>query len=341
MKRIWMLLIILTMLLTVAGCIPRRADKLPSEGLTFALSPDGASYIVNSIGTCKDSHVIIPSIYEGKPVTGIGRHAFFGCTALTGITIPDSITAIESSAFERCTGLTEIRIPDSVISIGSNAFSGCTGLTAVTIPDGITYIGDYTFSECIKLTAIVIPGSVTRIGDYAFSGCTALAEIHIPAGVTRISAKAFGGCTGLTRITVDSGNGFYHSTGNCIIETGARKLVVGCKSSIIPADGSVWSIGDYAFARCTGLMSITIPYNVTFIYPSAFQDCTGLAAITVPRNVTHIFASAFQGCTGLSRITFTGTKAQWNAIEKGSRWNDGTGNFTVYCTDGNISKADS
>ncbi len=337
MKRIIVLLIVLAVGLCAAACFPNK-KQLPSEGLEYALSNDGTGYAVIGIGACTDSHIIIPATYNGKPVTTIGRHAFFGCAALTGITIPNSITGIEGAAFERCTGLTALTIPDSVTRIGENTFAGCTGLTELTIPDSVTNIGEYAFSGCTGLAAVTLPNSITQINGYTFSGCTGLTELTIPRGVKRIAWNAFAGCTGLTKMTVDSGNGFYHSAGNCIIETGARKLVAGCKTSVIPTDGSVLSIGDYAFSGCTGLAAITLPHNIFHIYPSAFLGCTGLTAIALPRNVTHIYSSAFRGCTGLTRITYTGTTAQWNEIEKGSDWDLETGNYTVYCTDGSLSK---
>ena len=79
-------------------------------------------------------------------------------------------------------------------------------------------------------------------------------------------------------------------------------MIVGCKSSIIPTDGSVTSIGWNAFDSCTGLTSITIPEGVTSIGDSAFYGCTGLTSIVIPESVTSIGSYAFYGCTGLTSI---------------------------------------
>ena len=102
-----------------------------SKGLAFASNGDGTC-TVSGIGTCTDTDVKIPSVYDGEKVTGIDNGAFSHCTGLTSITIPSSVTSIGSWAFFGCTGLTSITIPDSVTSIGGSAFYSCTGLTSIT-----------------------------------------------------------------------------------------------------------------------------------------------------------------------------------------------------------------
>ena len=192
-----------------------------------------------------------------------------------------------------------------VTAIGHGAFQKFTHLISITIPDSVTSIGNYAFYDCTGLTSITIPCDVTSIGYSAFYGCRGLTSITIPSGVTRISDYAFAGCTGLTSLTIP---------------------------------GSVTSIGGYAFSRCTGLTSLTIPGSVTNIGDSAFADCTGLTFVIIPGSVTNIGDFAFYGCTGLTSISFLGTVGQWNAIKKGRFWYSNVGDFTIHCTDGNISK---
>ncbi|MBO5870609.1 MAG: leucine-rich repeat protein, partial [Clostridia bacterium] len=167
----------------------------------------------------------------------------------------------------------------SVTSIGYHAFSWCSSLTSITIPDSVTSIGSGAFEDCTNLTSVVIPDSVTNLGDMAFYACCSLTSITIPDSVTSIGDYAFYGCSSLESITVKSGNTVYHSSGNCLIKTETKTLIVGCKNSIIPSDGSVTKIGDYAFRGCYSLTSITIPDSITSIGDWAFEDCSGLTDI--------------------------------------------------------------
>ena len=188
---------------------------------------------------------------------------------------------IETQSKTLLFGCSNSIIPDdgSVTSIGSMAFSGRSGLESIVIPDSVTSIGGDAFSGCSGLESIVILDGVTSIGDWAFSGCSGLESIVIPDRVTSIGRGAFEGCTGLESIVVEEGNPVYHSAGNCLIETQSKTLLVGCKNSIIPDDGSVTSIGGGAFGFCTGLTSIVIPESVTEIGSAAFSGCTALQSV--------------------------------------------------------------
>ena len=172
---------------------------------------------------------------------------FYGCSGLTNITIPDSVTSISNETFRDCSGLTSVTIGNGVTSIGERAFYGCSGLTSVTIGNGVTSIGNLAFRDCSGLTSITIPSSVTSI-----------------------DSSTFYGCSGLEKISVVTGNPKYHSAGNCLIETKTKTLIFGCKGSIIPTNGSVTTIGSSAFSGCSGLTSVTIPNRVTSIGYNAF-----------------------------------------------------------------------
>ena len=128
--------------------------------------------------------------------------AFDGCSGLTSLTIPSSVTSIGEYAFSGCSGLTSLTIPSSVTSIGESAFDGCSGLTSFTIPSSVTSIGESAFFGCSGLTSFTIPSSVTSIGESAFLGCSGLTSFTIPSSVTSIGWGAFCGCSGLTSIYV-------------------------------------------------------------------------------------------------------------------------------------------
>ena len=308
------------------------------EGLTSIIVP----YSVTSIGEGAFSVCSgLTNITLPNSVTSIGWGAFNGCTGLTSITIPNSVTSISERAFAYCDGLINITIPNSVTSIGDSVFYKCTRLTSITIPDSVTSIGNEAFYNTAwynnqpdglvyagkvayeykgtmpSNTSIVLKEGTLGISG-AFSGCTGLTSITIPDSVTHIVGYAFSGCTGLTSITVAKGNTKYHSAENCLIETESKTLIAGCKTSAIPTDGSVTTIGDLAFSDCTGLTSITIPDRVTSIGASAFSGCTGLTSITIPDRVTSIGESAFEFCTGLisviigNSVTSIGESAFYN-----------------------------
>ena len=101
----------------------------------------------------------------------IGSYAFYGCSGLTSLNLPDGITSISGGAFSGCSGLTSLTLPDGITSIGEYAFSGCSGLTSLTLPDGITSIGEYAFNGCSGLTSLTLPSSITEIGTCAFCNC--------------------------------------------------------------------------------------------------------------------------------------------------------------------------
>ena len=310
-------------------------------------------------GNTNITSVIIPD-----SVTSIGNSAFYYCSSLTSITIPDSVTSIGTDAFYNCSSLTEIKfkdmasycqidglddvdqnqvyiggqkltemtnivIPDEVTSIGNYAFWCCRSLTSITIPDGVTSIGYEAFYNCSSLTSINIPDSVTSIGSNAFENCRSLTSITIPDSVTSISNSAFKYCSSLTSITIPDS-----------VTSIGTKAFSGCSSlTSVTIGNGVTYIGQGAFSYCSSLTSITIPDGVTNIDSRAFENCSSLTSITIPDSVTSIGRYAFYNCSALTDITFEGTKAQWNAISKGSGWNNDTGNYTVHCTDGDISKS--
>ena len=248
-------------------------------------------------------------------VTSIGSSAFYNCTGLTSVTIPNSVTSIGNMAFGRCSGLTSVTIPNSVTSIEGSAFYDCTGLTSVTIPNSVTSIGEDAFDGCSSLPVIdniryadiylveavdktlstyTIKEGTKFIGNHAFSGRTGLTSIEIPNSVTSIGDYAFADCTGLTSVTIPNSV--------TSIGEGAFEYCSGLTSVTIP--NSVTSIGNMAFWYCSGLTSIEIPNSVTSIEDGAFADCTGLTSVTIPNSVTYIGIRAFEDCTGLTSVVW-------------------------------------
>lgn len=155
--------------LTIQSGNPAVEDAVNAQLFDFAFTPDNTAVIVTHYkGTAAD--VTIPSRYKGKPVTAINNAAFPN-SAVTSVTIPDSVTSIPDAAFVNCSQLTNISIPNSVTDIGFFAFSSCTSLKSITLPSSLRSISKALFSGCSQLTTIHIPVSVTLIEDDAFAGC--------------------------------------------------------------------------------------------------------------------------------------------------------------------------
>lgn len=247
----------------------------------------GGAKIVSN--TYNDGKGIIT--FEGE-VTSIGEKAFYDCTSLTSITIPEYITSIGEQAFAGCHSLSafygkyasddnrclivdgELKafasselytydIPNGISSIGNTAFLACMSLKNINIPNSVISIGHSAFLGCLSLESINIPSGLTEIEDKTFAGCYQLKDILIPIGVTSIGNNAFENCSALTNID-------------------------------IPA--SVLSIGNNTFANCSSLSSIDMPEGVITIGKSAFYSCYTLTNITIPNSVTSIGVNAFNGC---------------------------------------------
>ena len=172
--------------LTIQSGNPAVQDAANAPLFDFEfIPPDNTAVIVTNYkynGAAAD--VTIPSRYQGKPVTTIGHAAFFN-SAVTSVTIPDSVTSISDEAFINCPRLTNISIPNSVTYIGFSAFSSCTSLKSITLPSSLSFISGALFLGCSQLTTIHIPVSVTSIGNNAFADCPSLMTVTYPGSKTQ------------------------------------------------------------------------------------------------------------------------------------------------------------
>ena len=274
------------------------------EGVEFTFDSSSRTYSVTGY-TGSGESVMIPSKYNGYPVTSIGEYAFYECTNLTSVTIGNRVTSIEDSAFESCENLTSVEIGNGVTSIGWSAFDCCTSLTNIVIPDSVTSIGDYAFSSCTSLTSVEIPDSVTSMGEGAFLYCTNLTGVKIGNRVTSIEDSAFESCENLT--SVEIGNG---------VTSIGWSAFNGCTSlaSIVIPD-SVMSIGDYAFSSCTSLTSVEIGDSVESIGEIAFCNCTSLTSVVIGDSVESIGSFAFDWCDSLTSVTFKNPNGWWYSYD--------------------------
>lgn len=188
-------------------------------------------------------------------------------------------------------------------------FYNCSELISVTMPSSISCIGEYAFHNCQSLEQINIPQSVQRIEQSALSQCTSLVTIHIPGSVSYIAPGAFSATWSIRSYSVAAENPVYHAQNNCLIETQTKTLLAGCQNSVIPSDGSVTSIADFAFYECRSLTEVTIPDCVTSIGNSAFAFCRALSSVNISANtqLNHLGYYAFSACYALTSIDLSGT----------------------------------
>ena len=322
------------------GEIDPNYEELPvKEELEFKLSKDGTYYILTGLGTCTDTKIVIPSEYEGLPVTTIGASAFSECTSLTSIEIPDSVTSIENYAFEGCKNLISVEIPNSVDSLGKSAFARCTNLSKIKLSEKIITIETMTFISCGKLTEIVIPSSITEIGTDAFLASGIEKIINNSSLSLEIGSNKHG-CIAKNAILIEGNNGDksyidnetkevivikdnfkftkYSDTYQLVEYVGQQDTVTfpvdifeqtyvmcdirGVENVIIPE--GITKIDMCAFSGCETLKSIKIPSTVTIIDYGAFTNCKNLEEIIIADNskLTEIGVIAFQNCEKLKNI---------------------------------------
>ena len=266
-------------------------------------------------------------------ITTIGYNAFWKCTNITSLTLPNTLNSIIQGAFAGCTGITgEIVIPNSVTHLGADAFRSCTSLNSVVFSDALTKIGWAAFKGCSSLEHISpLPESLTRIYDKAFEGCSNLSgtivipsqitqidenvfaycnisSVVIPESVERIKRMAFASCpldsifipSSVTSISVTDGNG----SGAFLGCTHLQSIIVDEANSVYDSRDNCNALIETATNTIIlGCKNTIIPNTVNSIGNSAFAGCTELDAITIPNSVSHLGIGAFERCDSLSTIT--------------------------------------
>ncbi|MCD8208806.1 MAG: leucine-rich repeat domain-containing protein [Bacteroidales bacterium] len=287
-------------------------------GLSFEL--EGEGYVLKGKGKCQATDIVIPSEYRGLPVMGIGSRAFWGCSSLKSVFIPDSVMSIGEYAFFECKSLKSIIIPDSVMTICANAFYRCSALTTVKIGKGVKTIKDDAFKVCSSLTDVyiddltlwcaidfekptsnplyyaenlyvenklvkdlLIPNTVKSIGVYAFYNCLSLRSLIIPSSVTSICECAFFGCTSLKTVSIPSS-----------VTTVRAYAFYGCKSlaCVYATDLSAWCEIEFE-----NQSSNPLNYGADM-----YLDNQCLTELSFPGSFTLIRPYLFCGCKSLKKI---------------------------------------
>ena len=266
-------------------------------------------------------------------ITRVDFSAFYGCSGLTSIVFPNTLTFIGQRAFLECHGITgEVVIPDSVTIIGANAFFYCNHITSVVFGSNLSEIRDYSFAQCYSLQHISnLPETLTVLDDGAFARVPLCDTIVIPPLVTTIGEEAFAGCH-IPSVVISEG-----------VTTIERGAFTSCPIGALHIPSTLVSIctennafGEGAFHNCTQLQSITvdeanpvydsrsncnalietatntllkgckntvIPNDIAIIGHNAFLSINELNAITIPNSVERLETCAFAGCNSLTTIT--------------------------------------
>ena len=302
------------------------------SGLTSITIPNSVTIISESAfrGCSSLTSVTIPN-----SVTSIGQCAFQNCSSLTSITIPNSITSIGKWAFAYCSGLTSVTIPNSVISIDYGAFMDCIGLTSVTIPNSVTSLGEFAFCDCNSLTSVTIEKNIPINIDSGTFSNRANATLYVPKGSkggyeTANYWKDFKEIVEMD-MTPDDDSTISGSCGETVsysYDKATHKLIISGKGAIydyddgtnkapwasyadeiqkVEIESGITSIGYFAFYKCSGITSLSIPATVGYIGSSAFEDCTSLTSLSLSEGLLYFGGSAFEGCSGLQTLSIPST----------------------------------
>ncbi len=213
MKKILALVLACITLLTLASCsasdkndltsisdyiAPSYDYKIATGTLTFAEGIGETAIISDYVGEYTAHTVTIPDMINERNVVAIGKEAFYYCTAMEAVVIPEGVTSIGDWAFAGCISLKEVVIPASVTSIGKGAFNGCTALTKVTFAgENVKSIADYAFNDCSALETLALPEGLENIGVEAFRDCEKLTSFKAPSTLLTMGDMVCYGCTGL------------------------------------------------------------------------------------------------------------------------------------------------
>ena len=306
-----------------AGCSAIEEITLPFLGATENSTLNSHfAYIFGASNQDKNSE-FTPRTLKRVTLTAtaaIDDGAFFGCSSIAEINLPDTLVSIGKDAFRGCASLNRVNVPDTVKHIGEYAFYACHGLLDVNIPSGIEILEKFTFTECKSLTKITVPDSVTIIEPCVFGNCENLVDVTLSKNLVSIGQQAFDGCNLMTDIYIPSGNigkGVFNECENLTnvtlgdgIEIIGENAFYSCRRlTNINAPAALKEIKAQAFANCNSLVAFNMTEGLEEIGEYAFYYCSSLSGIKIPESVTSVGAQAFRACDGTVSRSENGVEA--------------------------------
>ena len=249
-----------------------------NECLVFETLADGSLQVSADSSKEIPEEIVIPSEYEGKPVTAVKAQGFAlnRAEGLERIVIPEGVTSIGENAFYNLNTLEGAVLPDSLIEMGMYAFAGCTTLQDIEFGSGLSVIPVGAFGGC-AIASLTLPETVTDIYYDAFRGCRELTSVTLPDSVTYLGSSVFAECEALAEVTLPKG---LVSIENATFES--------CGSlAAVEFPAGVKSIGSSAFEECA-LKEIVLPEGVERIGDRAFYDCDELASVVFPDSISEM-----------------------------------------------------
>ena len=272
------------------GCSSLQSLTLPFIGEKFSNANNVYFGYIFGADSYQENSSCVPQSLKTVIINNMTRvwdYAFYGCSGIENIVIPQSATIVGSYAFYGCESLTGFELSDLTISIGDYAFFGCESLRFIKIPDIVSSLGEYTFAESGLINISFHEESMFSVlGTGMFNNCKALASIEIPSSVTSIGGGAFSGCTNLQSVYITDlavwWNIDFTSSGTNPLGNGADLYLNGDLVTSIAIPNGITEINSYALCGCTSIESIEIPNSVMSIGQGVFQNCTNLQSITLP-----------------------------------------------------------
>ena len=267
----------------------------------------------------------VKSITVQSGITSIGDYAFYVCSQVSDVTLPEGLISIGAKAFSGATGLVSCNFPSSLSEIGEYAFYNCKKLSTASLHNGISVINPSTFEGCIALELDSFPESVTEIGNNAFYNCKKLTVDSLPSQLTEIGYKAFGG-TAITDILipptlikVNGGSGvrcgpfaqsqletIQFAEGTISVPDNICASTVNLNNVVFVEPELIKKIGAYSFLGCSGIDTINLPDTVTEIGNNAFYNCNNLKLEALPSQLNSVGFKAF-GKTAITDILIPAT----------------------------------